>query len=212
QQRLTLGRSLFAFDALPTQSQIGVTVGTRSGSWAQKLSLGWDLLGQAPLPASWSLSGPNLSLQFSVRLLPAPGVQGQAQWRWRGPSWVVEASAGYAEAWQDVLVRGSFSWESLDLAWGARLSPWPLALRRLYVNAAGAISAEWAWSAVLEYDLARRSLVQAEAGVFRTFAGCLRAGLRLGLGTLRLSLDIPAFPEFSVTFAPLDEGLRVGGL
>ncbi len=212
QQRLTLGRSPFTFDALPTQSQIGLTLGTRSRGWTQKLSLGWDLLGPAPLPASWSLSGPNLSLQVSVRLFPTLGVQARAQWRGRGPNWLVEASGSYTGTWQDVLLRGTFSGEGTDLAWGLRLSPWPLALRRLYLDAKGAISPEWSWSAVFEYDLTFRSVVQAEVGLFRTFAGCLRLGLRLGLGTFRLSLDVPAFPAFSVTFAPLDEGLRVGGL
>ncbi len=212
QQRFSLGRSLFTFDALPGQSQAGVTLSAQAGGWTQKLSLGWDFLEGAPLPASWSLGGANLSVNLTWRLLPPAMGQGRAQWRWKGSGWMVEANVGYSGTWQDMLLRGTFSWENLDLTWGARLTPWPPVPRRAYINVAGSLGPEWAWSAGVEYDFSARSWVQAEGGVFRTFLGCLRVGLRLGLGTLRLSLDIPAFPAYSLAVAPLDEGLRIGGL
>lgn len=212
QQRLALGRSPFAFDALPSQSQAGLTLSARRAPWTHKLSLGWDFLSHAPLPASWTLSGANFSLSVSLQLVPPKVLQGQARWRGQGSGWTLEVSGGYAGTWQDLLLRGAFSLSGLELSWGARFSPWPLAPRRVYLSAEGVLEGEWSWSMGVEYDFPSQRWVQAEVGLFHTFAGCLRVGLRLGLGTLRLSLDIPAFPEFSLQFAPLDEGLRLGGL
>jgi len=54
--------------------------------------------------------------------------------------------------------------------------------------------------------------VQLELSVFHVFSGCLRVGLSLYLTGFRLSLDVPAFPEAKVQFAPIDEGLRLFGL
>lgn len=213
QQRLALGRSPFAFDALSSQSQAGLTVSARAGSWTQKLSLGWDFLGGAALPLTWSLSGGGLSLALSAQVVPTAVLQARVQGRGQGPGWTVEGSLGYSRGtWQDLLLRGRLSGEGLDLAWGVRLFPWPLVLRRVFLSADGTWGEAWSWSAALEYDAPAQRLVQAEVGLFHTLAGCLRLGVRLGLGTLRLSLDIPAFPAFSLAFAPLDEGLRLGGL
>ena len=70
---------------------------------------------------------------------------------------------------------------------------------------------DWALRMAGEYDFPARKFVQLQAGLLRTFSGCLRAGVEVYLGGVRLTLEVPAFPQAKASFAPLDEGLRLGG-
>jgi lipopolysaccharide export LptBFGC system permease protein LptF len=207
------GRSPFAFDATPNQSQAGLTLQAARGGWSQSLAVGWDFLAQSFLTSRWVLKGPILSVTLSFR--PLPPALARAHWDavFRGKNWVLRASGGLSGgAWEDTLLRGAWEEETWAVEGGLRLnSPLPFP-KRLALSARGSLGPEWSWALSGEYDFHTGRFVQVEARVYRTFSGCLRVGLSLYPTGFRLSLDVPAFPEVKVRFAPLDEGLLLGGL
>lgn len=208
----SLGRSVFVFDAVPSQDQLGLGFQASERGWTQSLTLGWDFFGQNILPLRWSLRGPNFSATLSFQISPLS----LSQLKWtgglQGSGWLLQFSGGFSgSTWEDFLLRGRMSGEGWEITGGVRLG-WPGFLRRMALSAQGVWSAEWSWALALEYDFPSRSFAQFEATLYHTFSGCLRLGLSVYPGGFRLSLDIPAFPEAKLEFAPLDEGLRLGGL
>lgn len=213
QWQRSLGRSLFTFDAAPSQDQLGLSFQVSERGWAQSLALGWDFSGQNVLPLRWSLKGPNFFATLTFQVFPLSLSQLKWNGGFQGPNWLVQFSGGFSgSTWEDVLLRGRMSGEGWEMAGGVRLG-WPgFSLKRTALSAQVVWSAEWSWALTLEYDFSSRGFVQLEASLYRTFSGCLRLGLSIYPGGFRLSLDVPAFPEAKVEFAPLDEGLRLGGL
>lgn len=209
----SVGRSLFAFDATPSQNQIGLGLSTSAQGWTQSLSIGWDFLRQNLLSPQWTVKGPNLTVTLSFQIKPFTLSRGRFEGKVRGKGWLVQFTSGLSgQVWEDVLLRGYVEGETWSLEGGLRLGLPSFIPKRLALSAQGSLGAEWSWTAAGEYDFLSGNFVQFEAGVYRTFLGCLRVGLSVYLGGFRLSLDIPAFPEARVQFAPLDEGLRLGGL
>ncbi|MGB9861351.1 MAG: LptF/LptG family permease, partial [Candidatus Bipolaricaulaceae bacterium] len=209
----SLGRSVFTFDAAPSQDQLGLSLQVSERGWTQSLTLSWDFSGQEILPLRWSLRGQNFSATLAFQISPLS----LSQLKWtgglQGAGWLLQFSGGFSgSAWEDLLLRGRISGEGWEMAGGLRLG-WPgFFPKRMAISAQGAWSAEWGWALAWEYDFPSRSFAQFEGTLYRTFSGCLRLGLSVYPGGFRLSLDIPAFPEAKVEFAPLDEGLRLGGL
>ncbi|MBC7220358.1 LptF/LptG family permease [Candidatus Bipolaricaulota bacterium] len=210
--RAGIGRSPFAFDADPPQSQLAVGFTARGGGWQERLSWGWDLLTGEPLPLAWSLSGfgiaTNLSFTFPLAVTRA---------RWsltveRGPGrLVVEGGIqGETWTWDDTVGKAFWRGETVTLFAAARVGMDPLLLGRLAVSVEWGITPDWSLLGAVEHDFRTGRLVQIEGSIVRSFLGCLRVGLAVGSNGIRLSLDVPAFPQAKVHFAPLDEGLRLG--
>lgn len=213
QWQTSLGRSMFTFDATPSQSQAGLSLQVSERGWTQNLSFGWDFLAQNFLPARWAVKGPNFTLTFAFQVLPFSLSRARWEGALHGRGWSVHFSGGLSSsAWEDVIMRGQASGEGWQVEGGLRLGLPQISLKRMALSAQAMWGAEWSLAAAGEFDFASGSFVQFEAGIFRTFLGCLRVGLTFYLGGFRLSVDIPAFPAAKVQFAPLDEGLRLGGL
>ncbi len=213
QGRMSVGRSMFTFDAAPSQSQAGLSLQASARGWTQNLSLGWDFLTQCFLPARWALKGPNFTATFSFQVSPFSLSRTRWEGAFQGRGWSLRFSGGLSgSTWEDGLLRGQISGESWQVEGGIRLGLPQISIKRLALSAQGVWGSEWSWAAAGEYDFVSHSFVQFEAGVFRTFLGCLRVGLTVYPGGFRLSFDIPAFPAAKVHFAPLDEGLRLGEL
>ncbi|MGQ9700665.1 MAG: LptF/LptG family permease [Candidatus Bipolaricaulaceae bacterium] len=211
QGRIGLGRSLFAFDATPTLSQVGLSFQGGQGDWTQILEFGWDLLGSRLLPVRWSVKAPGAALSFLFQ----PFVQLQGRWEgtFQGPGWVLKVLGGLSpSAWEDLLLRGVVEGEDWSLGGGIRLGMPLILLKRVAISGEGRLSPEWSWALSGEFDFLTQRFIQLEVSIFRTFFGCLRLGLSGYLGGFRVSLDVPAFPEARIRFAPLDEGLRLGEL
>ena len=210
--RAGIGRSPFGFDADPPQSQISAGFSAQVGGWQERLSWGWDLAAGAPLPLKWTVSGHGLSSDLSFTF---PLSMTRARWALtlrEGPGRLsVEGGVrGDGPVWEDTVARGSWSGETLDLFAAVRVRMAPLALSRAAVSVSWKVSPDWSLTGAVEYDTRTRRLVQLEGKVVHSIAGCLRVGLVAGLGGIRLSLEVPAFPQAKIRFAPLDEGLRLG--
>lgn len=210
--RAGIGRSPFAFDADPPQSQLAVGFTAHAGGWQERLDWGWDLITAEPLPLAWSLSGfgiaTNLSFTFPLTVTRA---------RWsltveRGPGrLVVEGGVrGGAWTWDDTVGKVLWTGETLTLYAAARIGMAPVRLARLAASVEWGITPDWSLLGVIERDFRTGKLVQIEGSIVRSFLGCLRVGVAVGSNGIRLSLDVPAFPQAKVRFAPIDEGLRLG--
>lgn len=211
QGRIGLGRSLFAFDATPTLSQVGLSLQGEQGKWVQTLEFGWDFLGSGLLPVRWGVKGPGAV--FSFLFQPFVHFQGRWEGTFQGPGWVLKILGGLSSsAWEDLLLRGLVAGEDWSLTGGVRLGMPLILLKRVAISGGGRISSEWSWAVAGEFDFLTQRFVQLELGVLHTFLGCLRLGLSVYVGGFRVSLDVPAFPEARIRFAPLDEGLRLGEL
>ena len=208
--RVGAGRSPFGFDADPAQSQVTLALSLRLGGWQERLSWGWDFASGAPLPLRWTVSGAGLSSDLAFTF---PLSVSQAKWSLslRGGEGRLSLTAGLrAGAWEDTVVRASWSSAGLDLYGALRVGMAPLHLARLALSAGWRIDEDWSVSGAVEYDAKSRRLVQLEAKAVRSIQGCLRVGLSLGLTGVRLTLEVPAFPQAKLRFSPLDEGLRLG--
>ncbi len=213
QGRVGLGRSLFAFDATPSLSQVQLSFQVGMGNWSQTLEVGWDFLSPGFLPARWNLKTPAGTLSLSFQVQPCVLSRGRWEGALRGPSWTVSLSGGLSSAaWEDLLLRGRMDGEVWSVEGGIRLGMPGVIPRRVAFAAEGRVSAEWSWALTGEFDFPSQRFMQFDFSLFRTFLGCLRVGLSVYLGGFRVSLDVPAFPEARLRFAPLDEGLRLGGL
>jgi len=209
--RWGIGRSPFQFDADPPQSQITAALSARTGGWQQRISWGWDLTAGASLPLTWSVSGSGFSsaLSFTFPLSVA-----RARWSFtvRHAPGLLTVVGGLRGPWQweDTLVKAQWSGDRISVFAGARVGMAPLDLARLALSLDWDVVPDWTFSAAVEYDARAGRLVQLEGSAFRSFAGCLRIGLAAGLGGIRLMIEVPAFPQARIRFAPLDEGLRLG--
>jgi lipopolysaccharide export LptBFGC system permease protein LptF len=213
QWQMSIGRSAFTFDSTPSQNQVGLSFQASERGWTQSLVIGWDFLTQNVLPLRWTVKSSNFSASFTFGISPLSLWQGKWTGSFQGPTWLIQFSGGVSQTgWEDLVVRGRLSEKSWEVEGGVRLG-WPeVWLKRVALSAQGVWSAEWSWALALEYDFPTARFVQFEASLFRTFLGCLRLGLSAYSGGFRLSLDIPAFPEAKIEFAPMDEGLGLGGL
>ncbi|MCX7750084.1 MAG: LptF/LptG family permease [Candidatus Bipolaricaulota bacterium] len=208
--RAVLGRSPFGFDAEPPQSQVTVGITAKVRGWQERLSWGWDLAAGGPLPLRWAVSGPGFSSDLSFTL---PLAVTRARWSLalqRGPGKLTLDGGLRDGKWEDTVLRGTWNGETLDAFLALRVGMAPVQLLRLAGSGEWRLSPEWALAASWEHDLRAGRLVQLEGKLVRTFAGCLRLGVSLGLSGLRLSLEVPAFPQAKLRFAPQDEGLRIG--
>lgn len=211
--QVSLGRSIFSFDATPSQSQVGISLSASASGLKQTLTAGWDLVENVPLPPRWTLEGPNFRASFQFQAQPLQLAQARWEGRLQGQNWFLNLSGGVsAGTWEDLILRGQMRGEDWSATGGVRLSLPEFFGKRAFFQVQGKAGADWSWSLAGEYDFLSQSFVQWETYVYRTFLGCLRVGLGLYPGGFRVSLDVPAFPEARVQFAPLDEGLRLGGL
>jgi len=210
--RWQVGRSPFQFDAEAPQSQITVGVSVGMGTWQQRISWGWDLIRGRALPLTWNVSRPDFvwGLTFA-----SPLALERSRWSWRtkvGPALVTAEGGvrGPSWQWEDTRVRVHWAEEGVNVSGWARVGMAPLNLARLALSVDWIVSPDWTFSGAAEYDTRTGNLVQLEGSVLRSFAGCLRVGLAAGLGGIRLAVEVPAFPQARIRFAPLDEGLRIG--
>ncbi|KUK27530.1 MAG: Permease YjgP/YjgQ family protein [Acetothermia bacterium 64_32] len=207
--KLQWGDSPFHFDQSSPESSLLISIDSEEGGLHQVLALSWDLTQASPPSGRWTLEKDGLSFtgEFS---LPSTleAISGKASLAWEGISLTLQ---GEGERDEDLLIRGKVNGSGWGFWGGARLSPWPLAPKRLAAGFAASLSEGWGLRLAGEYDFSSRGLVQLEAAVLYTFSGCLRAGLEFYLGGMRLTLEVPAFPQARASFSPLDEGLQLGG-
>jgi len=213
QGRLRFGRSPFGFDQAPPQSRLLLVISSGEDSARQSIHLGWDLATGEPLPGRWTLKAGGISLDGEFRI--APPQLGKLSWSgsWRGDDWALSLRGGAdlsSPRLDDLLVRGNLRGGTWELSGGVRLSPWPLRLRRVAAAGGLELGEDWLLRAACEYDVSSGKFVQLQAGLLRTFSGCLRLGLEFYLDGVRLTLEVPAFPQAKVRFSPQDEGLRWG--
>jgi LPS export ABC transporter permease LptG len=213
QGRWEVGRSPFDFDATPPLSRLALELATRAGGWRERLSLGWDLAAEAALPARWNLSRPGLS--WEVTFLPAPFALHGSTWSlsWQDEGVAVIVVGGFRASpwrWEDTLVKGHWSGEAFSLSGGARVAASPARVTRVALAGEWRPVPEWGLGLALEYDGPTARLVQLEGSVVRVFAGCLRVGVVATLTGIRFTVEVPAFPQAKIRFAPLDEGLQIG--
>ncbi|MCS7239692.1 MAG: LptF/LptG family permease [Candidatus Bipolaricaulota bacterium] len=211
--QISAGRSLFTFDAAPRQSQFGFSIQAMESGRSQSLVVGWDFLENAFLPIRWTVKSSDLSFALSFQLPAISLLSGKWEAKVQTQDGVAVVSGGFSgTTWEDVVVRGSASRGEWMVEGGLRLAIPCACPKRVALAVQGALNPEWSAFLWLEYDFLSQEFVQLGGSVFYTFLGCLRLGLSLYLGGFSVSLEIPAFPEAKVRFAPLDEGLRVGGL
>ena len=211
--RLRVGRSPFGFDQSPPESRLSLTFNSQAGGLRQALSMGWDLAQGSPLPGRWTLEteGFRLTGEFS---LPAEvkHLSWTANLAGEDLSFALKGGLRLSPMrWEDLLVKGRAEGRGWKVSGGVRLSPWPPSLKRMAATFMVSLGQDWVLRMAGEYDFPARKFVQLQAGLLRTFSGCLRAGVEVYLGGVRLTLEVPAFPQAKASFAPLDEGLRLGG-
>ncbi|MGC9530149.1 MAG: LptF/LptG family permease [Candidatus Bipolaricaulaceae bacterium] len=212
--RLRFGQSPFPFDEAPPKSQLSASLTARQEAVRQEVTVGWDLAAAAPLPGRWTLRAPGLSLaaSFDVDPLAIRRVGGTASWRDGDRQLVVQTGIDLAQGeWEDLLIKGRWEGAEFAAAGGIRLVPWPMQVQGAALQGTLSLTEAWTLRGAVEYDAAGGRLVQLEAGMYRTLAGCLRLGLEADLEGIRITLEVPAFPQASVSFSPQDEGLRLGG-
>lgn len=213
QGQASAGRSLFTFDATPMKSQVGLSIQVVESGWSQSLTAGWDCLENTFLPLRWTAKNPAFSFTFSFLWPMVSLLSSKWEASLQTQDWLVMVSGGLSETgWEDLVIRGNMKKEEWAVEGGVRLALPCVCPKRLALALQGPFNSEWSGSLCVEFDFPSGEFLQLEAGLFHTFLGCLRLGLSFYLGGFRLSLDIPAFPEAKVQFAPLDEGLRLGGL
>lgn len=210
--RVRIGRSPFQFDAMPPQSQVTLAFSARVGEWQERLTWGWDFAAWEPLPLRWTVSGDGFSSDVSFTF---PLSVARARWsltvqRGLGRLVLDGGVRGADGVWDDTVARVSWSDEAVTLFAAARVAMAPLDLARLALSVEWRLSQDWSVSGSVEHDVRTRQLVQAEGSITRSFVGCLRVGLSVGLDAVRLSIEVPAFRQARIRFAPHDEGLRLG--
>ncbi|MFH1609816.1 MAG: LptF/LptG family permease [Candidatus Bipolaricaulota bacterium] len=210
--RWQIGRSPFQFDADPPQSQITVAFSARMEGWQQRISWGWDLTAGGPLPLKWSVSRSDFACDL---MFASPLALDRSRWSLTvksGPGLLTMEGGlrGSPWQWEDTLVKGHWSGDRFSVFAGARVGMAPLDLARLALSLAWDVVPDWTFSAAIEYDARTGHLVQLEGSAFRSFSGCLRIGVAAGLRGIRFMIEVPAFPQAKIRFAPLDEGLRLG--
>ena len=212
--RLRVGRSPFGFDQSPPESRLSLTFDSQAGSLKQVLSMAWDLAQGSPLPGRWTLEKEGFRLTGEFSLLPAKveHLSWTANLAGENLSFILQGGIDLSPmCWEDLLVKGRAEGGGWKVSGGVRLSPWPPSLKRMAATFTVSLGQDWALRMAGEYDFPARKFVQLQAGLLRTFSGCLRAGVEVYLGGMRLTLEVPAFPQAKASFAPLDEGLRLGG-
>jgi len=212
--RLRAGRSPFEFDKQPPQSRLAVSLSASEGELRGALSLGWDLTTGEPLPGRWQLSLPGWELNTRLSLAPLAFVSTDFKAAFSGDRFRVNVTGGVQYAplrGKDLLIKGRLWGEDWQLSGGVRLGTFPVSLKRVAASYELSWGEAWTVQAAGEYDTSSGQLLQLRAGLLHTFAGCLRAGVEVYLGGIRFTLEVPAFPQAKARFAPLDEGLRLGG-
>ncbi len=212
--RLRAGRSPFEFDRAPPESRLSLDLEAGEGEIKESLALGWDLAGGVPLPGRWSLSLPGLKLSGEFSLLPAELTRISWQVSLSGEGYRLDLRGGAKLSpllGEDLIAKGRAWGEGWEFSGGLRLGTFPLSLKRIAASAELALSEDWGLRAAGEYDALGGRFLQLSLAVLRSLSGCLRAGLELYLGGVRLTLEVPAFPQAKASFSPLDEGLRLGG-
>ena len=214
--RWGIGASPLGFDTLPRQSRVDLAFRGTSGGASQALTLSWDLIGARVLGGRWSLTikdpGLSLSLDFDPYPLRFRTLKGDLSLT--GAGWGIRAQGGVTfspPAFQDLIVKGFLTADDLSVRWGVRASPVPFRLKRAALYLSWQVSADYLLVLAEEYDFLAGRAVQGRVSLVRDFAGCLRFGIEVGLGQLRVSLEIPAFPGAKWRFSPRDEALRWGG-
>ena len=212
--RLRAGRSPFEFDRKPPQSRLGVSLSASEGELRGTLSFGWDLTTGKLLPGRWQLSLPGLELNTRLSLAPLAPMETDFKATFAG-EWFrlsLVGGIGYTPLrGKDLLIKGRLWGGDWQLSGGVRLATFPAALKRVAASYEASWGEVWRAEVAGEYDFYTGRLLQLRAGLLRTFAGCLRAGVEVYLGGIRFTLVVPAFPQAKARFAPLDEGLRLGG-
>lgn len=212
--RLRAGRSPFEFDRQPPQSRLSVSLSASEGELRGGLSFGWDLATGKPLPGRWQLSLPGLELNTRLSLAPLAPIETDFRATFAGERLRLSLAGGIGYApfrGKDLLIKGRLWGEGWKLTGGIRLATFPFALKRVAANYELSWGEAWMVRAAGEYDFSAARWLQLRAGLLRTFAGCLRAGVEVYLGGIRFTLEVPAFPQAKARFSPLDEGLRLGG-
>lgn len=211
--RSSWGSSPFSFDRAPPQSRLSLSLSSQEEGCQETLALNWDLAAGRPLPSLWTFKTPSFSLQgrFTVAPLELSRLSWDASLSLQAASIKIRGGVGIVPLrWDDLLVKARARGEGWQAYGAARLSPWPVSLKRVAASGEVSFGEEWALRAIGEYDFSSRRLIQLRAGLVRTFSGCLRLGLEVYLGGIRITLEVPAFPQARVSFAPYDEGLRLG--
>ncbi len=211
--RWRYGRSPFSFDADHPLSQVTWSLSAAAGPWRSTLTGGWDFNAQAPLTVRWSLAFGGLSIQASFQMDPLTLARGKFTWTWKSRSAQLVVEGGMSNPpwrWDDVVVRGLWTGEGVQLTGGVRWDVGRAQLRRAALSGEWAFSSEWFVRLGVEYDGPSRQFVQVEGSVARLLAGCLRMGVALGTGGFSFQVEVPAFPQAQLRFAPFDEGLRWG--
>ncbi len=211
--RWTYGRSPFAFDTEVPTSQLTLGASLRSRGWRLTLTSGWNFQAGDFLPLRGTVSGPGLSSEWSFTLSPLTFLRARAAWTWKGggASLTVEGGArNNPWRWDDLVVRGLWTGERIGFTGGLRVGLAPLRLLRWACTGEWGPAEDWIVRVGLEYDGPTGRIVQWETGVSRLFVGCLRVGVAAGSGGIVFQVEVPAFPQAKIRFAPLDEGLRLG--
>jgi len=213
-RRWRWGSSPWEFDRLPPQHRLAATLTASQAQVRQELRLGWDLATGHPLPGRWQLTLPGLELTGEFSLVPARITRLSGVGKLEGDWGRLTLQGGIRFqplGWEDFLLRGRFQGEGWSATLGARFSPWPLRVKRLAGSLRLALGQDWSLRGAGEFDFPSGRFLQLRAGLWRSFAGCLEAGVELYLGGIRVSFQVPAFPHARFSFSPLDEGLRLGG-
>ncbi|NOX45050.1 MAG: LptF/LptG family permease, partial [Caldiserica bacterium] len=214
--RWGVGASPLGFDALPSQSRLELAFNGARGGMSQAFALSWDLSGARALGGRWSVTvkDPGLSLSLDFDPYPLRFRTLKVDVSLTGSGWGLRAQGGMTFsplAFRDLIVKGFLAADGLSVRWGVRAVPFPPRLKRAALYLSWKVSADYVLVLAGEYDFLAGRAVQGRISLVREFAGCLRFGVEVGLGQLRVSLEIPAFPGAKWRFSPRDEALRWGG-
>lgn len=212
--RVRAGRSPFSFDRQPPESRVSLNATVEEGGWRETLSFGWDLRAGVPLPGRWTISHAPLQLVWEFTLRPTEFTRVSWQVSLVGEGAKLQMQGGLSLSpfrGEDVLAKGEWRHGGLAVTYGLRLGTFPARLKRLAGAGELSLGRDWSVRVAGEYDALGARFVQLSLALVRTFSGCLRAGMEVYLGGIRFTLEVPAFPQARASFAPLDEGLRLGG-
>lgn len=205
------GVSPLGYDALPPVSRLSLSLKGTEAGFTQRFAVSWDIA-RGKFSSNWTVSrgGIELGLDFIPYPLCPLKLKGKAAFR--GEYWKVDLRGGISFspefAFDDLVMKGSFSQGGFSLRWGLRLSPWPLKLERAIAQSSFPLGDEYRLEVAGEYDFLGMRFVQVAASLYRTFEGCLRLGLDIRGGEIGISLEVPAFPGAKLRFSPLDEAFR----